>query len=55
MGKIVKLMAPTGRAAKRLSESTGEDASTIHRALVVDFWEVTLLFTTKTTNFHSML
>ena len=33
MGKKVKLMAPTGRAAKRLSESTGEDASTIHRAL----------------------
>lgn len=28
------LMAPTGRAAKRLSESTGEDASTIHRALM---------------------
>ncbi len=35
--KNVKLLAPTGRAAKRLSESTGEDASTIHRALVVDF------------------
>ncbi|MGN0961289.1 MAG: ATP-dependent RecD-like DNA helicase [Christensenellales bacterium] len=33
MKKKVKLMAPTGRAAKRLSESTGEDASTIHRAL----------------------
>jgi len=33
MGKKVKLMAPTGRAAKRLSESTSEDASTIHRAL----------------------
>lgn len=33
MGKKVRLMAPTGRAAKRLSESTGEDASTIHRAL----------------------
>ncbi len=33
MGKKVKLMAPTGRAAKRLSESTGQDASTIHRAL----------------------
>ncbi len=33
MGKKVKLLAPTGRAAKRLSESTGEDASTIHRAL----------------------
>ncbi len=27
------LLAPTGRAAKRLSESTGSDASTIHRAL----------------------
>lgn len=37
MGKKVKLMAPTGRAAKRLSESTGRDASTIHRALEVDF------------------
>ena len=37
MGKVVKLLAPTGRAAKRLSESTGEAASTIHRALVVDF------------------
>lgn len=35
--KNVKLLAPTGRAAKRLSESTGEEASTIHRALVVDF------------------
>lgn len=35
MGKRVKLMAPTGRAAKRLSESTGEDASTIHRALMM--------------------
>lgn len=33
MGKKVKLMAPTGRASKRLSESTGEPASTIHRAL----------------------
>ena len=33
MHKKVKLMAPTGRASKRLSESTGEDASTIHRAL----------------------
>ncbi len=32
-GEKVMLMAPTGRAAKRLSESTGRDASTIHRAL----------------------
>ena len=35
-GQTVKLMAPTGRAAKRLSESTGDDASTIHRALLED-------------------
>ncbi len=30
--KSVMLMAPTGRAAKRMSEATGRDASTIHRA-----------------------
>lgn len=35
-GQTVKLTAPTGRAAKRLSESTGDDASTIHRALLED-------------------
>ncbi len=33
----VMLMAPTGRASKRLSESTNETAKTIHRALEVDF------------------
>ncbi|MGN1208296.1 MAG: AAA family ATPase, partial [Christensenellales bacterium] len=31
------LLAPTGRASKRLNESTGEDASTIHRALELNF------------------
>lgn len=31
--KKVLLLAPTGRAAKRLSESCGRDAKTIHRAL----------------------
>lgn len=31
------LMAPTGRAAKRLEEQTGEPASTIHRALEANF------------------
>ena len=31
------LMAPTGRAAKRLEEQTGESASTIHRALETNF------------------
>jgi exodeoxyribonuclease V alpha subunit len=30
---IVKLAAPTGRAAKRLSETTGREAKTIHRLL----------------------
>ena len=31
--KKVLLCAPTGRASKRMSESTGKDAKTIHRAL----------------------
>lgn len=31
------LCAPTGRAAKRLSESTGEEAFTIHRLLDLDY------------------
>ena len=30
-------LAPTGRAAKRMSDSTGRPASTIHRALAMDF------------------
>ena len=33
LGARVLLMAPTGRAAKRLSETTGGEATTIHRAL----------------------
>lgn len=33
----VFLCAPTGRASKRLSEATGEDAKTIHRLLDLDF------------------
>lgn len=33
----IALLAPTGRAAKRMSESCGEDASTIHRALLIDY------------------
>ena len=32
----VALCAPTGRAAKRLSESTGLEAKTIHRLLETD-------------------
>lgn len=37
--KKIYLLAPTGRAAKRLSESCGQDASTIHRALEVGYKE----------------
>lgn len=36
-GEKVALAAPTGRAAKRMSELTGRDAKTIHRLLEVDF------------------
>ncbi len=35
-GVTVSLAAPTGRAAKRLCESTGMEAKTIHRLLEVD-------------------
>ncbi len=34
-GKKVVLSAPTGRAAKRMSETTGKDASTLHRLLEI--------------------
>jgi exodeoxyribonuclease V alpha subunit len=33
LGQRVLLAAPTGRAAKRMSEATGEEAKTIHRLL----------------------
>ena len=35
LGREVVLVAPTGRAAQRLAESTGRAASTIHRAFMV--------------------
>ncbi len=37
LGKRVLLAAPTGRAAKRLSEVTDREAKTIHRLLAYDF------------------
>jgi exodeoxyribonuclease V alpha subunit len=37
LGLEVALAAPTGRAAKRMSEATGREAKTIHRLLEVDF------------------
>ncbi len=36
LGKNVALLAPTGRAAKRMSESCNYEAKTIHRALMVE-------------------
>jgi len=35
-GQNVLLLAPTGKAAKRIEELTGRDASTVHRALIYD-------------------
>ena len=37
LGQRVALCAPTGRAAKRLSAATGEEAKTIHRLLELDW------------------
>ncbi len=34
---LIVLAAPTGKAAKRLKEATGEETSTIHRALGYDY------------------
>ena len=44
VGKKTMLMAPTGRAAKRLEEQTGQDASTIHRALEMGYAKNKLSF-----------
>ncbi|MBQ7128768.1 MAG: Flp pilus assembly complex ATPase component TadA, partial [Clostridia bacterium] len=38
-GEKIALAAPTGRAAKRMSELCGEDAKTIHRLLEVEWGE----------------
>lgn len=37
MGLRVALAAPTGRAAKRMSEATGREAKTVHRLLEMEF------------------
>ncbi len=36
-GKKISLMAPTGRASKRMEEQTGRPASTIHRGLEMNY------------------
>lgn len=40
MYKTVFLCAPTGRAAKRITESTGREAKTIHRMLEYSYGEI---------------
>ncbi len=40
LGLKVALAAPTGRAAKRMSEATGSEAKTIHRLLEMEFSEM---------------
>lgn len=47
-GKKVALAAPTGRAAKRMTQATGEEAKTIHRLLGItgknfDFSQINIL------------
>lgn len=37
MGLRIALAAPTGRAAKRMSQSSGEEAKTIHRLLEMEY------------------
>ncbi len=43
-GLTAVLAAPTGRAAKRMAEATGEEAKTIHRMLGTDFTSGRLAF-----------
>lgn len=38
-GQVVSIAAPTGRAAKRITEITGREAKTIHRLLEVEWSE----------------
>lgn len=45
LGQRVILCAPTGRAAKRLNEATGENAKTIHRLLDLDWKDGNGFFT----------
>lgn len=50
LNKKTLLLAPTGRAAKRLSETTGLNAQTIHRALEISFKQNGNLFVYNESN-----
>ncbi len=43
-GKEILLAAPTGRAAKRITETTGREARTIHRLLEISYQDESLQF-----------
>lgn len=47
-GKTVLLSAPTGRAAQRMSELTGDEAKTLHRLLESAGINMTTPFSTRT-------
>lgn len=47
-GKKVILAAPTGRAAKRMTETTGKEASTLHRLLEIGKIDEDILFRSNT-------
>ncbi len=49
-GKVVQLLAPTGRASKRMEEQTGKSASTIHRGLEMGYNNGKLGFTRNENN-----
>lgn len=51
MGLKVALAAPTGRAAKRLSESTSNEAKTIHRMLEMTYESGTFCFLRNEKNY----
>lgn len=51
MGMRVALSAPTGRAAKRLSESTSNEAKTVHRLLEMNFSEKEFSFLRNEKNY----
>ncbi len=50
MGYKVSLAAPTGRAAKRMSEATGEEAKTIHRLLEAEIGGIMAKFARNESN-----
>ena len=51
-GNKVVLCAPTGRAAKRMQETTGKDACTLHRLLEIGKFDENSLFTNEENDYQ---